>query len=596
MEMGKNASLRVAGLLRDRTGPRPSAMLRRGRRRLRPMAEDLEGRTLLSVGLDPTYGFGGVAQLNVPANTATNAYEQSISSIALQSGKVVAVGDTSTGGFSSSSVNVWRLNTNGTLDTSFGSSGMQTIPTSSGGVTYVFSGAPDIAVQSGGSIDVLAYVIPTSSPGAEEFLVAQLTANGALDTSFGTSGTELVSFGANFGVEEGNPASLALGPDGKIVVAATLNSTASSSKVFGIARLNTNGTLDTTFNTTGIVTLAPFNAPATPATDDIANAVVVQPDSKIVVVGQADLPEVASGMPTDIAVVRLNANGTLDTSFNSTGLLTFSYNFGGDSADSGNAVALAGTQIVIAGTSAQLFTPPSNGDVQAATVTRLNTNGTFDTSFNGSGKFILSFSQAGITFNSQATAITTLSNGSLLVGGSAFEQNVFTNNVFGMLAQLTSAGTLDPTYGTGGVAVLPQIVDSQVFVQTDGKVLYNGNLGITRTTAPAPLVASTTIITQGTGKNAKATGVTISFNTAINPALVKNVKIFVLRAAKGGKLIKIKRISLDSTGQNLTFNFAKTAVGKGFKLVITPGAIVGADGSVFGGGAPVTIVIPPNTM
>jgi hypothetical protein len=70
----------------------------------------------------------------------------------------------------------------------------------------------------------------------------------------------------------------------------------------------------------------------------------------------------------------------------------------------------------------------------------------------------------------------------------------------------------------------------------------------------------------------------------------------VLRAAKGGKLIKIKRISLDSTGQNLTFNFAKTAVGKGFKLVITPGAIVGADGSVFGGGAPVTIVIPPNTM
>ena len=250
-------------------------------------------------------------------------------------------------------MNVWRLNTNGTLDTSFGSSGMQTIPTSSGGVTYGFFGAPDIAVQSGGSIDVLAFVIPTSSAGPEEFLVAQLTSNGALDTSFGTSGIELFSFGANFGVDRGNGASLALGPDGKIVVATTLDSTASSSKVFGIARLNTNGTLDTTFNTTGLVTLAPFNAPATPATDDMANAVVVQPDSKIVVVGQADLPEVAAGTPTDIAVARLNANGTLDTSFNSTGLLTFSYNLGGDSADSGNAVALAGTQIVIAGTSSR---------------------------------------------------------------------------------------------------------------------------------------------------------------------------------------------------------------------------------------------------
>ena len=327
-------------------------------------------------------------------------------------------------------MNVWRLNTNGTLDTSFGSSGMQTIPTSSGGVTYTFDTAADIAVQSGGSIDVLAFVIPTSPAGPEEFLVAQLTSNGALDTSFGTSGIELFNFGATFSAG-GDSHGLALGPDGKIVVATTLFSTATSSDVFGIARLNTNGTLDTTFNTTGLVTLAPFNAPATPATDDMANAVVVQPDSKIVVVGQADLPDVAAGTPADIAVARLNANGTLDTSFNSTGLLTFSYNLGGASSDSGNAVALAGTQIVIAGTSSQLFASPSNSSVQAATVTRLNPNGTFDTSFNGSGKFMLSLSQAGITFNSDASAITTLSNGSLLVGGTAFEQNSFGNDSTG---------------------------------------------------------------------------------------------------------------------------------------------------------------------
>ena len=102
-----------------------------------------------------------------------------------------------------------------------------------------------------------------------------------------------------------------------------------------------------------------------------------------------------------------------------------------------------------------------------------------------------------------------------------------------MLAQLTSAGTLDPTYGTGGVALLPQASDGRLLVQTDGKVIYNGDLGVARTTAPPTAVASTTIITVGTGKNAKATGVTISFNTAINSTLVKNVKIFVLRADKG---------------------------------------------------------------
>ncbi len=596
MKMGDTTE-RVAGLPLFRMGARPSAMLRRGRRMLRPMAEGLEGRTLLSVGLDPTYGFGGVSELNLPPNTATTTYFQTIESIALQSGKVVAVGQTTAEGSGSdvTSLNVWRLNTNGTLDTSFGSSGMQTIPTSAGGVTYTVDTAADIAVQSNGSIDVLALVTPTSPAGSEEYLVAQLTATGALDTSFGNSGIALVSFGANFSVDA-ETSSLALGPDGKIVIATTLFSSASSSDVFGIARLNTNGTLDTTFNTTGLFTVPPLNAPATPALDDTANAVVVQPDSKIVVVGEADLPAGAAGTPTDVAVVRLNANGTLDTSFNSTGELTFSYNLGGASADMGNAVALSGTQIVIAGQSDELFKSPSNSVVEAATVTQLNTNGTFDTSFNGSGKFTLSLSQAGITFNSTATAITTLSNGSLLIGGTANEQNTFDADTNGMLAQLTSAGTLDPTYGTGGVALLPQTVDSRLLVQADGKVIYNADEGIARTTAPAPAVASTTIITVGTGKNAKATGVTINFNTAINPLLIKNVKIFVLRAAKGGKLIKIKKFSLDSTGQHLTFNFAKTAVGKGFKLVITPGAIVAADGGVLGGGAPITIVIPPAAM
>ena len=169
-------------------------MLRRGRRKLLPMAESLEGRTLLSVGLDPTYGFGGVSELNVPPNTATTTYFQSIGSIALQSGKVVAVGETTAQGSGSdvTSLNVWRLNTDGTLDASFGSSGMQTIPTSAGGVTYTIDTAADIAVQSSGSIDVLALVTPTSPAGSEEYLVAQLTATGALDTSFGNSGIALV--------------------------------------------------------------------------------------------------------------------------------------------------------------------------------------------------------------------------------------------------------------------------------------------------------------------------------------------------------------------------------------------------------------------
>jgi uncharacterized delta-60 repeat protein len=608
MGMGNDGSRRIVGLLQERRAPRPTARLRRSRRVLMPMAEDLEGRTLLSVGLDPTYGFGGVAEVNQPATTATTSYTQTTGAIALQDGQLVQVGTlTATTSVSSTAeLQVWRFTTTGSLDTTFGSSGIQTIPSTSGGVTYKVDTdfAPQIAVQSDGSIDVAAVVTP-SAPATEELMVAQLTPSGSLDTSFGTAGIELVSFGTNLSLTSVSNSTLAmaLGPAGQIVVATTLYSTTTTSDVFGVARLNTNGTLDTTFNGTGMATVS-FNGSSSTATDDTVYGVVVQPNSSIVLVGQADLPVSSSssltGTPSDIAVARLDANGTLDTTFNGTGLLTFSYNLGGNSSDAASAVTLDGTQIVIAGTTTELFTQPTvsanPADVEDLTVTRLNTNGTFDTTFDGTGKFMLSLSQGGITFNTTSTAITTLSDGSLLVGGSAFEQNTsYEANYNGLLVQLTPAGALDTTYGTGGAALLPESISSQVLVQSDGKVLFNTYDGVARTTAPVPAVASTSIVSTGTGKTVSATAVTIIFNTAINPTLAENVKVYVLRGGKRKKAMKIKKVSLDATGLDLTFSFAKTAVGKGFQVVITPGGIVGADGEVLNGGAPITIVIPPAT-
>ena len=220
---------------------------------------------------------------------------------------------------------------------------------------------------------------------------------------------------------------MAIGPDGGIVVATTLFSTTSSSDVFGVVRFNDNGTV-----TLGTTTVS-FTTGSATATDDTVYGVVVQPNSSIVLVGQANLPvspaSSLTGTPSDIAVARLNQNGTLDTTFNTTGLLTFTYDLGGSSSDAASAVTLAGTQIVIAGTSTEIFTSPASGDnspnVADLTVTRLNTNGTFDTTFNGTGKFMLSLTQGGITFNTSSAAITTLPSGALLVAGTAFEQNAY---------------------------------------------------------------------------------------------------------------------------------------------------------------------------
>src|SRR5262249_11532562 len=147
----------------------------------------------------------------------------------------------------------------------------------------------------------------------------------------------------------------------------------------------------------------------------------------IVVVGSAQL-STSSGSTTsvtDAAVARLNPNGTLDTTFSATsrvpGTLVYSYNLGNLSNDSASAVALAGSQIVIACTTSQASTSTSSTTPLPSnlTVTRLSSNGSFDTTFNGSGKFMLSLNQAGIAFDTFGSYVTVLPGGNILVGGSA---------------------------------------------------------------------------------------------------------------------------------------------------------------------------------
>ena len=117
-----------------------------------------------------------------------------------------------------------------------------------------------------------------------------------------------------------------------------------------------------------------------------------------------------------------------------------------------------------------------------------------------------------------------------------------------------------PLYGTNGIALVPNAIGSRMFVQTDGKVVFDAYGGhVTRTTAPVPAVVSTSTITVGTGKKARATGVSITFNTAINPALLNNVTSYVIRAVKGRKIIKLRKrgsISYNAATQTLTLTFA----------------------------------------
>ena len=100
----------------------------------------------------------------------------------------------------------------------------------------------------------------------------------------------------------------------------------------------------------------------------------------------------------------------------------------------------------------------------------------------------------------------------------------------------------------------------------------------------------------GSGKHAMATGLTIKFNTGLNPALATNPNLYQVRTMKGKKLVKLKKkggITYNASTETLTLNFAKkTAVGSGFMVVLSPGAVVAADGQVMSSN---TIVVAPST-
>ncbi|MEH2115849.1 putative Ig domain-containing protein, partial [Nostoc sp.] len=217
-----------------------------------------------------------------------------------------------------------RYNSNGTLDTSFNTTGKVTIDFNSND-----DSGNSITVQADGKI----LVAGTSYNGTNnDFAIVRYNSNGTLDTSFNTTGKLTTDFNSND--DSGN--SITVQADGKILVAGT--SYNGTDYDFAIVRYNSNGTLDTSFNTTGKVT-TDFDT-----NDDSSYSVTVQADGKILVVGTSN-----NGTNNDFAIVRYNSNGTLDTSFNTTGKVTTDFN---SNDDSGNSITVqADGKILVAGTS-----------------------------------------------------------------------------------------------------------------------------------------------------------------------------------------------------------------------------------------------------
>ena len=127
-----------------------------------------------------------------------------------------------------------------------------------------------------------------------------ITSSGA---NLGKPGTAIIPVGSNNDFGQ----SVTTQSDGKTVVAG-YSVNASGSYDFSLIRLNANGSLDTSFNGTGKAIIDVGRS------YDLAYSVTLQSDGKIVVAGTS-----SNGGNYDFSLIRLNANGSLDTSFNATG-------------------------------------------------------------------------------------------------------------------------------------------------------------------------------------------------------------------------------------------------------------------------------------
>jgi uncharacterized delta-60 repeat protein len=205
-------------------------------------------------------------------------------------GKLVAAGSTGT------DFALARYNPDGSLDTSFDGDGRLTTDFLSRS-DYAYA----LALQPDGKTVVAGYAHNGSN---NDFALARYNLDGSLDASFDSDGKLITDFFGDYDVAY----ALVAQPDGKIVAAGVTDN--SGDLDFALARYNPDGSLDANFNGNGLLS-TDFGS------NDEANALVLQPDGKLVAAGDTGASSIY-----DFALARFNPDGSLDVCFDGDGMLT----------------------------------------------------------------------------------------------------------------------------------------------------------------------------------------------------------------------------------------------------------------------------------
>lgn len=359
--------------------------------------------------------------------TVVSSFSDTASAMAIQvDGKIVLAG------YCSNNFCAVRYNTDGSLDSGFGGTGsVLTQVGASSGVANAVTVQPDGKIVLGGWCLLASGVSPS-------FCAVRYTANGNLDTGFNGSG-KVVTPMSGF---DKRATAVAMQGDGKIVLAGGCDGS------FCAVRYNADGSLDTTFNTSGIVVTQNFGR---------AYALAIQADGKIVLAGSC------ANSVSGSCVARYNANGLLDTAFNGTGMRT------GVPIGYLQAVAMQPDgKIVLA------------GGCFGFCAARLHADGSVDTGFNGTG-----VSDTDLTAGANgAQAVAIQADGRIVLAG--FCRDASSHDDFCVL-RYNGDGSLDSSFNASnvplrGTAITPvgslNDIAYAMAIQADGKIVLAGTCEI----------------------------------------------------------------------------------------------------------------------
>jgi len=336
---------------------------------------------------------------------------------------------------------LWRHLTDGTLDPSFGGTGV------------VYPPSPPQFSQSGGTIaidnqDRIVFVVLTST----SYVVYRLNFDGSLDLSFAGTGFVAIPITLPFPIT-----GLAIQPDNKIV---GVGGSLTSFSQFIVYRLNEAGTLDLTFGGTGIV----FTQITPGGGTDRATGVAIQADGKIVAAGRARVP----GSYYDMALARYLPTGELDPSFGSGGKVVVSVL----DDDLGRKVVIQPDgKIAIAGSVCRDLGTGNNYCYVG--VARVDEQGALDLDFGGTGKVYTDVgSLGGVAYDVALQSDNKL----VLVGFRQFTDDGSVTNT--ILIRHNSDGSRDGTFGADGISETnygySENLSADVRIQSDGQIVTAG--------------------------------------------------------------------------------------------------------------------------